>query len=118
MGPANQTQRPFYLCLACPYVRLAVPVTLTLWFRCTLQLFSIVVLIPLELIAAVIVILLMLACFCNLRYEIGRGLSPVLERRRERRRMRSERKRMERAPQVGDVTTELSTAPGEAPSYP
>ena len=60
-----------------------------------------------ELGAAVLILYVMLVCYYNLLDVIDKRLLPALERRR-----------MEHAPQAGDVTTELATAPGDAPFYP
>ena len=74
--------------------------------------------IPLELFAALFVLYIALICCRGLHFSVENNLLPMFARRRERRRMRRERKIMERAPQVGDVTTELATAPGDASPYP
>lgn len=64
--------------------------------------FSVVGLFPVELFAAVVV-LYILARFCaGIVAAVQRCLSPALERRARK-----------RAHQPGDVTTDLSTAPGE-----
>lgn len=76
-----------------------------MWFQCTFFFSSIVAVIGFLIVAAVILVFIW-TCYFILRNEIEVTLLPALERRR-----------MERAPQVGDVTTELATAPGEAPSY-
>ena len=82
---------------------------------CLTTFFSVVILIPVELGAAVLILYVMLVCCYNLLDVVDKRLLPALERRRGRRR---ERRRMEHVSQAGDVTTELATAPGEAPSRP
>ena len=72
-----------------------------------LTIFSTVIFIPLEVLGAGIILFIMLIWCCDLCLAIQMRLSPVLERRR-----------MERARQPGDVTTELATAPGETSSDP
>jgi len=72
-----------------------------------LMIFSTVIFSPLELLAALFILGIIFQVCRNIYWAIKRRVSAIFERRR-----------IKRAPELGNVTTELGTAPGEARSDP